>query len=155
MADALRISPADAKEVIAVLELQGYVKPAEEDEWMTTLSGESVSGSKHPRFQRERIQEALTALGKRIAEINRDRDAPYKIVEAVAFGDFLSDRPQAQSAEVGVRLANRQPSQIESDSATERKRQRAFLKQLQGKSPLLRVKPYEQWMSARTHRKIL
>jgi hypothetical protein len=61
MADSLRISLSDAKEVIAVLELQGYVKPAGKGEWMTTLSGETVSGSKHPRFQRERIQEALTA----------------------------------------------------------------------------------------------
>ena len=85
MADSLRIAVADAKRVIPILELQGYVKPAGTNEWMTTLSGEDVSGSKPPRFTRERVAQALDDLRRRIAEINRDSKAPYKIAEAVAF----------------------------------------------------------------------
>jgi hypothetical protein len=155
MAKSLHISPTDAKRVIAVLELQGYVKPAAADEWMTTLSGEDVSGSKPPRYIRERIEAALSLLGKRVAEINRERNAPYRVVDAVAFGDFLSERPRVQSAEVGVQLARREPIEDAPDSAKEHKEQREFLKQLQGRGTLLHVRPYENWMSARTHRSLL
>jgi DNA-binding MarR family transcriptional regulator len=152
MAKSLNIKPADAERVIAVLELQGYVKRAGTDDWMTTSSGEEVSASKTPRYTRERIEDALSSLAKRIAEINRDSRERYKVVEAVAFGDFLSDRARVQAAEVGVHLAPREPG--EADSAKEHKTQREFLKQLQGRSSLLHVGPYEKWMSARTHRKL-
>ena len=150
MAKSLKIEPADAERVIAVLELQGYVKGAAPDEWMTTLSGEEVSGSKAPRYTRDRIEEALSSLAKRIVEINGDSRERYNVVEAVAFGDFLSDRARVQAAEVGVQLAPREPG--EADSAREHKAQREFFKQLQGRSSLLHVGPYEKWMSARTHR---
>jgi DNA-binding MarR family transcriptional regulator len=72
LAESLKIGVADAKHVIAVLELQGYVKRADNDEWMTTLSGEEVSGSKIPRYRRERIERALDELRTRIAGLNRD-----------------------------------------------------------------------------------
>ena len=108
MADSLKISLSDARKVIPVLELQGYVKPAGA-EWMTTLSGETVSGSKPPRYTPARIEDALTSLRSRIAKINRDSKAPYKIAEAVAFGDCLSDRARVQSADVGIQLAPRRP----------------------------------------------
>ena len=152
MAKSLNIKPADAERVIAVLELQGYVEQAGADEWMTTLSGEEVSGSKTPRYTRDRIEEALSSLAKRIADTNRDSRARYKVVEAVAFGDFLSDRARLQAAEVGVHLAPREPGEV--DSAREHKVQREFLKQLQAKSSVLRVTLYEKWMSARIHRKL-
>jgi DNA-binding MarR family transcriptional regulator len=154
MAESLKISSADAKHVIAILELQGYVKRAHNDEWMTTLSGEEVSGSQIPRYRRERIERALEELRTRIAGLNRDPNAEYKIEQAVAFGDFLSDRPRAQSAEVGVRLL-RQGDSANSNSAEERKTQAAFLRRLQGRGGLLHVRPFEEWMSERTHRKLL
>jgi hypothetical protein len=153
MAKSLRVKSADAERVIAVLELQGYAKRAGADDWMTTLSGEEVSGSKLPRYTREGTEEALSSLAKRITEINRDSEAPYKVVEAVAFGDFLSDRARVQAAEVGLQLTRREPG--EADSAKETKMQREFLKQLHGRSSVLHVRPYEKWMSARTHRNLL
>jgi DNA-binding MarR family transcriptional regulator len=154
MAQSLKISVADAKHVIAILELQGYVKRTEGDEWMTTLSGEEVSDSTIPRYRRERIERALEELRSRMAGLNRNANEPYKIERAVAFGDFLSDRPRAQSAEVGVRLLRRGDS-ASSNSAEERKTQQAFLRRLQGRGGLLHVRPFEEWMSARTHRKLL
>ena len=36
--------------ITALLQLQGYIEPAGRDEWLTTLSGETVSGSKTPRL---------------------------------------------------------------------------------------------------------
>lgn len=107
MADSLKIGVADAKRVIPILELQGYVKPAGANEWITTLSGDDVSGSKPPRFTRERVAQALDDLRRRIGEINWDSKAPYKITDAVAFGDFLGDRSRVQGAEVGIRLARK------------------------------------------------
>jgi DNA-binding MarR family transcriptional regulator len=153
MAESLKIGVADAKHVIAILELQGYVKRTEDDEWMTTLSGEEVSGSRIPRYTRQRIERALEELRIRIAGINRDPNAGYKIEQAVAFGDFLSERQRVQSAEVGVRLLRRGDSG-NSNSAEEHKTQQTFLRRLQGRGGLLHVRPFEEWMSERTHRKL-
>lgn len=151
MADLLKISVADAKRVIPILELQGYVKPAGTNEWMTTLSGEEVSGSKAPRFTRERVAQSLDDLRRRIAEINRDSKAPYKITDAVAFGDFLTDRPRVQSAEVGIQLERRRGEDAESETAA----RRDFLRQLHAKGGVIQVRPYEPWMRERTHRSLL
>ncbi|HEY6442547.1 MAG TPA: hypothetical protein VIY66_04330 [Candidatus Acidoferrales bacterium] len=152
MADALKIGVADAKRVIPILELQGYVKPAGANEWMTTLSGEDVSGSKPPRFTRERVAQALDDLRGRIADINRDSKSPYKITEAVAFGDFLSDRPRVQSAEAGIRLERRGTG---ADDAWSGVQQRDFLRQLHARGGVIQVRPYEPWMRERRHRNLL
>lgn len=154
LAKSLRISAPDAKRVIAILELQGYVKAGRGNEWMTTLSGEEVSGSSLPRFTRERVKQALDDIRRHIAEINRDSRSPYKIIEAVAFGDFLSDRPRVQSAEVGIGARPRKPGDNE-DSAEEHKARRAFLKQLKGKGGVLQVREYKKWMRERTHHDLL
>lgn len=150
MVKSLRINAADARRVIAILELQGYVKSAGANEWMTTLSGEEVSGSKPPRFTRERVQQALDDLRRRIADLNRDSRSPYKISEAVAFGDFLSDRPRVQPAEVGIGLESRRPGD-DANSAEEHKARRVFLRELKGKRGVLQVREFEKWMSNRTH----
>lgn len=152
MADSLKIGVADAKRVIPILELQGYVKPAGTNEWMTTLSGEDVSGSKPPRFTRERVAQALDDLRRRITEINRNSKAPYKITEAVAFGDFLSDRPRVQAAEVGIRLERRA---IGADDAGDGVQQTDFLRQLHAKGGVVQIRPYESWMRERTYRSLL
>ncbi len=60
MAKSLKISLAAAKQAVAILEMQGYVKPTgstgSKGEWTTTPQGETVSGSKFPRNGRESIQ---------------------------------------------------------------------------------------------------
>jgi len=154
MADSLKISVADAKHVIAILELQGYVKPAGSGEWMTTLSGEGASGSKPPRYTRKRVERALAELRSRIAEINRDSRVPYEIIEAVAFGDFQNDRPHVQNAEVGIQLVRR-GADAAAESAKEQKARQAFLERLQGKGGVVCVRPYKRWMSERTHADLL
>src|SRR3984957_8523722 len=94
-AKSLKISLAEAKQVLAALEMQGYIKPHGTGEWLTTLAGESVSGAKTPRFTPESIEEALAALRTRIKLVNQDSKAAYKITDAVAFGDFLSGQARA------------------------------------------------------------
>jgi hypothetical protein len=152
MATSLKISAAEAKQVIAVLEMQGYVNQFKPDEFMTTFAGESTSGSKPPRYARERIEEALAMLRSRIAEINRASSAPFRITEAVAFGDFLSDRTRFQSVEVGIRLEPRKPAAI---SIVKKGATRQFLRQLRDKVGVVQFRPYEEWMSARSHRNLL
>lgn len=76
--------------MIQALELQGYVKEAENSqEWLTTLNGEAVSGSKLPRFDREGVEKSLSSLAERIKFDNKDPRSPYKVAQAVAFGDFI------------------------------------------------------------------
>jgi len=81
--------------------------------------------------------------------------AVAKAAQAVGFGDFLSGRPRVQAADVGIGLEPRNPTAHHPHWAGERERQEAFLKQLRGKTPLLNLQPYAEWMNARTHRKLL
>lgn len=109
--------------------MQGYVKPADaKGEWLTTDAGEVVSGSKFPRYSRESIEQSLAHFAQHLKRINEDGSAEYKIADAVAFGDFLSGRARVQAADVGIRLAPRDPAANEANSAGERVKQDAFLK---------------------------
>jgi hypothetical protein len=135
------------------LQLQGYVKPALESQgWLTTLNGETVSGSKTPRFTPEKVNEALSSLEERIKMTNQDRKSEFRVADAVAFGDFLIGRSRVQAADVGVRLVARKGRAGEQNSARE---EIAFLKQLRAKSALVQLHPYETWMSHRSHRRLV
>jgi hypothetical protein len=156
LAKSLNISMADVKQVLAVMELQGYVEPAgTSKKWRTTEQGDLVSGAKTPRFTREAVEQGLSALRDRIQGINQDTNAPYRVTEAVAFGDFLSDRARLQAADVGIRLAPRKSGKNETETAREHAAEEAFLKELRGKTASLHIQRYEEWMSARSHRKLL
>src|SRR6476660_1065932 len=55
MIRTLKISAAEAGSALAVLNLQGYIQPGgEEAEWITTPAGEEISGSKMPRYTRDK-----------------------------------------------------------------------------------------------------
>jgi ribosomal protein S25 len=116
LAKSLKINLAEAKQVLAALEMQGYIKAHGRDEWLTK--------------------------------------SPYKITDAVAFGDFLSGQARAQAADVGIRLVRRK-SEGGDHSKKEQVARLAFLKQLRGKTQMLNVRPYEEWMGSRTHRSLL
>jgi DNA-binding transcriptional regulator YhcF (GntR family) len=160
LAKTLWLSATAAKEAIAILQMQGYVNSAgSKGKWMTTRAGEIVSGSKTPRYSRATLEESLAALADHLKRVNEDSSARYKIAEAVAFGDFLSDRVRVQAADIGIRLAPRSlAAEIPREPAqppSERERQTTFLKQLRGRTPLLNILPYAEWMSVRTHRNLL
>jgi len=148
LTQTLNISEPDAHKVLAILKLQGYVSDTGDNAFLTTASGENVSGSRPPRFTREGVEGAVSELFDRVAVVNRDRNAAFKISEAVAFGDFLSGRANCQAADVGIKLAP-------GESANDRDEANNFLKQLRGKSLFLNVRPYEPWMSKRSHRRLL
>jgi hypothetical protein len=155
MAAVLKIPRKDTEQVLALLQAQGYIAPSGKNEWMTTAAGESVSGAKMPRFSRESVEEALKSLKARIANLNKDKNSPYKITEAVAFGDFLlQDRAKVQAADIGVRLLPRgevSPMRSASDAKAEAK----FLKTLRGKMQMLNIRPYADWMSQRAQNRLL
>jgi DNA-binding transcriptional regulator YhcF (GntR family) len=152
----LSLSTADAKEALAILEMQGYVKPAEsKGDWITTPAGEIVSGSKFPKYSRESVERSLASFADHLKRVNEDSSAEYKITDAVAFGDFLSGRARVQAADVGIRLEPRNPAAHHPHWAGEQDRQEVFLKQLRGRTPLVNLHPYAEWMSVRTHRKLI
>jgi len=151
--DCLNIGAKDAKQILAILQMQGYIQQKDDrDEYLTTASGEAVSGSKLPRMKRESVEEALSTIMERIAAINRDPRAKFSIRKAVAFGDFLSKRAQVQAADVGVMLTRRTPLSGNENNDEE---EQAFLKQLQAKNRFVHIQRYQAWMSGRTHRKLL
>ena len=155
MAAVLKIPRKDTAQVLALLGAQGYIAPAAKNEWLTTAAGESVSGAKMPRFSRQSVDEALKSLKARIADLNKDKNSAYKITEALAFGDFLlQDRLKVQAADVGVLLRPRgQASPMR--SASDAKAEARFLKTLRGKMQMLNIRPFADWMSQRSHAKLL
>jgi len=156
LAETLGIPASEAARVITIMETQGYVKAAEgAREWFTTPAGQTVSGSKLPHYTRERVEAALAALKQRIATARKDFKSPFKTSAAVAFGDFLSDRPRVQAPDVGIELVTRKSDAAAKTSATETKARSAFLKQLRGRNTPLNVQPYQEWMSKRSHQNLL
>jgi DNA-binding transcriptional regulator YhcF (GntR family) len=157
----LKLTPVAAKEAIAILQMQGYVNSAgSKGEWITTQAGEIVSGSKTPRYSHATVEESLAAFADHLKRVNEDSSARYKIAQAVAFGDFLSNRVRVQAADIGIRLTPRSlaaeiPREPAQQPPAERERQATFLKQLRGRTPLLNILPYAEWMSVRTHRNLL
>lgn len=155
MAKVLKIGLHEAKQAILVLQLQGYIEPAgQTGKWRITEQGDLVSGSKSPRFTRESIEQALDELRDRIKAVNEDPIADYKISDAVAFGDFLGDAARVQAAEVGIRLMPKK-TEASNASAKQHRAELAFLKQVRGKTALLHVERYEQWMRSRSHRDLI
>ena len=161
LADTLKINRREAQQALAFLQAQGYVQPAHQegsahsaDQWITTPAGETVSGAKPPRFTREKVDQALAALKDRIKRINKDPQAPFRITDAVAFGDFLPDRARVQSADVGIRLVRRGASSSEPRSASDAQAERKFLRTLRANSALVTLRPYTDWMRHRSHREL-
>jgi hypothetical protein len=152
----LNIGEAAAAQVIAVLQLQGYAAPGGgSGEWLTTQNGNIVSGSKEPRFAREKVLQAISELRERMQAVNKDSHAPYRVQTGVAYGDFLGGRERVQAADVGIQLAPRASMKSNKISARENAAQRAFLRVLRNKNARVALHPYEEWMSARSHRKLL
>jgi hypothetical protein len=157
LASTLNLTSTATKEALAILELEGYIAPLSQPAtWRTTEQGETVSGGKSPRLTRLSVEKALDTLADRIRAANEDDNAPYEITRAVAFGDFSSDRARVQPAEVGIELKPRETwKETGQARSTDRLQQEAFLKQLRGRSSLIRVQSYESWMSQRSHRDLL
>ncbi len=154
MASSLKITAATAKQVLVILELQGYVKKSADAEssWLTTLNGESLSGSITPRFTSGKVKHALSSLAERIKKLNADPHSRLSVTEAVAFGDFLAGRPRVQAADVGIRLEAHGAAAGLGVPAID---ERDFMKELRAGSTMIKLRPYESWMNSRSHRRLL
>jgi hypothetical protein len=76
LSKALNVSPAEAKQAIGAMQLQGYAEPiARTQKWRTTEAGLAVSGAKTARLTRKAVEEALSALRDRIQATNNDKNA--------------------------------------------------------------------------------
>jgi hypothetical protein len=147
------ITVAEAGPALAVLQMQGYVKPGEgKNVWMTSLDGDAVSGAAAPRFSAEAVKKALEDLRGRMTAVNKDAKAEFRVSSAIAFGDFMTDRAQVQAADVGIELARRSARAAMRISKVD---ERAFLKTLRAGKQMIRLIPFEPWMRERAHRRLL
>ena len=156
MAETLRITTKKASAVLPFLTMQGYVRQAgSESEWMTTTAGATISGSSVPHFLRESVEGAITSLAERMKQLNKNSDSSFEIKKAVAFGDFLRDEARVQAADVGILLDRKSKVRAMGAVRDERTIGQALLKSLRNSSALLHLSLYEDWMGARTHRKLI
>lgn len=153
LAKTLNINATDASRIVDLMHMQGYVKPAGNGRWLTSVAGENVSASVTPRYSPDSIREALSSLKERIGEVNRDSQSEFIVSKAVAFGDFLDGSPRTQAADVGIELTKKQTKKV--SALVGPQAAAAFLKKLKNKSPILHLRPFEDWMGNRTHRKLV
>jgi Mn-dependent DtxR family transcriptional regulator len=64
LARSLNVSVAMAEHVVPFLQAQGYIEASKDGKWLTTMSGDTVSGSRPPRFSPEAVEAALSALAE-------------------------------------------------------------------------------------------
>jgi hypothetical protein len=148
------IKVAETGPALAVLQMQGYIKPGEgKNEWMTSVDGDAVSGATAPRFSAETVKQALEDLRTHIKAVNKDAKAEFRIASAVAFGDFLLERARVQAADVGVELVSRNVSKARTGKP--KARESAFLKTLHGGKQMIHLRAFELWMRERAHLRIL
>lgn len=153
LARTLRVSVAQTKQALPILEMQGYIRAAEHDEWMTTIAGEQISGSAAPRFGKVAVDRALNELRDRIRQLNKDSKSDFTVSKAVAFGDFLGNASRVQAADVGIQLKQRAGRKIGAvDSA---KVEKLLFTALRTRSAMLHLQRYADWMAARTHRRLM
>jgi Mn-dependent DtxR family transcriptional regulator len=150
----LRVSSAEAHQIISMLELQGYVKMRGR-EWVTTSEGYTVSGALMPRYSHATIERAFARLKDQIEEVNRNARSAYRVVGAVAFGDFLNkEATRVQAADVGVRLDTRSVKEA-NESGVAQKSEDLFLKHLRNGMAMIHVHKFEDWMSKRSHLRLI
>jgi predicted transcriptional regulator len=156
MAETLGITAKKVSAVLPFLSMQGYVRQVgQKSEWMTTMAGATVSGSSIPHFLRESVERATESLAQRIKEFNKSSDSSFAINNAVAFGDFLRDLARVQAADVGILLNRKSKARAMAAVRDERTAGQALLNSLRNSSLLLHLSLYEDWMGARTHRKLI
>jgi len=152
----LKIPTTEARRIAEIFQLQGYVKPDGKENWITTQSGQEVSGAKLPRYTLQHVEDSLKALRERIEEVNRERGGAFKVTQAIAFGDFLRERPRVQAADVGIATEQRGGSgRGAAPTARAGASQRQFLKKLRGRITALNLIPFQPWMAARSHRRLV
>jgi hypothetical protein len=150
LAKTLRVASAEANDALPILEVQGYVKRMGKDEWLTTIAGESFSGSVAPRYRKEAVENALEELRERIRKLNSDPSTDVTVASAVAFGDFLSGRARVQAAAAGIEIRPRGRKK-----ASDQQAMTAVLAQLRARSTMLHLHKFKKWMGERTHRKVI
>jgi hypothetical protein len=74
-AETLGLASSAAVRALAVLEMQGYVHHTRHDEWITTPEGETISGSKFPRFSRAFVEQSLACRHPASLHMTRPQSA--------------------------------------------------------------------------------
>ena len=136
---ALGVSAATARKVAGDLELVGYAEAVrgKRETWRNTKAGNSIAGVKPARLTRKTAEELLADVADRAAAMNLNKEAGVTVRKIVAFGGINTDHEKVQDIDLGVEL--------EAKDSEERDVE-AVLRELRGKSPMLKMHPLKGWM---------
>ena len=93
-------------------------------------------------LSRQRNEYPRNSARKNAEFPNKDSDASFIIAQAVAFGDFLLERPLVEAADVGIAFTTRAAA----GPAKGKRSRSAVVKELRARDPKLNLIPYVSWM---------
>jgi len=129
-----------AKEVAAEMALAGYVEvvPRKPQMWRNTASGNKLAGVRPARLTRSKAEELLADLEDRAAQLNLQDSNRARIQRVVAVGSILTEHDPIQDIDVGVQL---EPAP---EGRTRRAEELDVLKALKGRSPVLKIRLWDE-----------
>jgi len=111
--DVLACSTDQAKQVVGLLEREGYLSRAGRDEgydlYETTLKGNQLAGANLRPISRATAEKTLQAFMQRVGAVNSNPDYLETITGVIVFGSFLSPSEELGDVDVGIEL-EREPT---------------------------------------------
>ena len=106
LAASLGAGASDAAQVLAAMQMAGYIEPAGRKKWRNTKEGNAMAGvSQAKPIKRATAEQKLEEFMQRVAEVKRDTHYLFKVERAVLFGSFLRDEPMVKDLDIAVKLA--------------------------------------------------
>ena len=106
--DVLRCPMDEAKQVVKVLEREGYLSRTTQHEnhdlYGTTLKGNQLAGANLRPISRATAEKTLQAFMQRVGAVNSNPHYLETITGVIVFGSFLSPTEELGDVDVGIEL---------------------------------------------------
>src|SRR4030081_2287460 len=103
----LAIKEADAKQVLATLQMAGYIEPVpgSKTKWRNTQEGNSVAKvSAAKSIKRTTAEKKLKEFIARVKQINDDNAFLYRVDKAVLFGPYLAGEERSKDIDIAISI---------------------------------------------------
>lgn len=109
--EVLGISAADAETMMKDLAALGYLRPdgsSDERYWEVTIQGAALALAKAGAPIRRKTADRIVAdFLHRVEQVNASKVYAYRVVRVVAFGSYVTDRPDLGDIDLAVELAGK------------------------------------------------